>query len=94
MREININWKDIKADMYAYMYGSKEKLEAKLLRKIGESLERQMALLIQIENEKGVLAKIELGPDLSHDGPTLDLSPADYRSTEYRLLQHARSCDA
>lgn len=74
-----MEWKTIKKDAYAYMYGMEDRLCAKLKEKIRASLERQLEILMHRAFMSTMTSPME-----PHDGPTLDLLPTEYRVIRQR----------
>ena len=73
-----MDWKTIKKDAYAYMYGMEDRLCEKLKEKIRASLERQLEILMHRAFQTQTN---QMEP---HDGPTLDLLPTEYRVIRQR----------
>lgn len=77
MKTITISWKDIKADFHAYCYGMEDRLVEALKKRIAASLERQMEILL-INAAGDPIWTGTVGPDISHDGPTIDLNSEEF----------------
>lgn len=71
-----MDWKTIKTGMYLYLYGAEERMTEALKRAVRRKLESIEKLLLD-----QLLMTTQAPP---HDGPTIDLSPTEYRVLRQR----------